>query len=236
MNETKNETKPTALKAKVYQKIYWGDFLKDTMQLHGSEKGAYLLLIGCYFLSRRALPDDDSRLALITGLLPDEWRRVRPAIEPFFQVREGRWHHKRIEADILQADAEFQAKQHNARATNAKRYAQRHAERDAERPKSESEAPVPCARCLQSAAELGPEEETFARVKELVGEDAYHENKRLWPRILHYCPGCLADALTIVEHEKKQTTNGRPEAQPKESWAHNLVDTCKQLRAHRHGE
>lgn len=39
-----------------------------------------------------SLPDDDVRLARLTRLTPKQWKRTRPELEHFFQIRGGRWH------------------------------------------------------------------------------------------------------------------------------------------------
>lgn len=39
-----------------------------------------------------SIPDDDERLARIVGLLPQQWRRIRPSIQPFFKAKGGKWY------------------------------------------------------------------------------------------------------------------------------------------------
>lgn len=39
-----------------------------------------------------SLPDNDEQLARLAGLSPENWKRVRSEIEPFFRIKKGRWH------------------------------------------------------------------------------------------------------------------------------------------------
>jgi uncharacterized protein YdaU (DUF1376 family) len=91
-------TKPTA-----WMPMYWGDYLRDTGHLTTHQHGAYLLLIAHYWSSGQALPDDDLRLAKIARITPHLWNRTRGVIETFFKVENGRWHHPRIERELLAA-------------------------------------------------------------------------------------------------------------------------------------
>lgn len=76
--------------------IYWADYFGDTRHLSRGQHGAYLLLIGHYWLTG-SLPDDDRQLAIISGSTEEEWRIDRPILQALFF--DG-WRHKRVEAEL----------------------------------------------------------------------------------------------------------------------------------------
>lgn len=78
---------------------YVADFVADTQHLDSSLTGAYMLLIGHYWL-RGELPDDDEALARIARMSASEWRKSRLKIQPFFY--DG-WKHKRIDEELAHA-------------------------------------------------------------------------------------------------------------------------------------
>lgn len=88
---------------KAWFPFYVGDYLRDTSRLSTEAHGAYLLLILDYW-PNGAPPDDNGTLASITKLSPKAWLAMRPRLEPFFNVTDGRWMHKRIERELLLAE------------------------------------------------------------------------------------------------------------------------------------
>ena len=72
------------------------DYRADTGHLSTLEHGAYLLLIMHYWM-KGGLPDDDARLARITGMDPRQWAEAKPALEPLFTAG---WRHKRVEREL----------------------------------------------------------------------------------------------------------------------------------------
>lgn len=96
-----------------YQRIHWGDYLRDTMHLTTEEHGAYLLLIAAYWTRGKALEDDDRQLASITRMSLKKWKMVRPKISQFFEISEGHFHHFRIEKDLIKARQMVEAAQKN---------------------------------------------------------------------------------------------------------------------------
>ncbi len=78
---------------------YVADFTADTQHLDSSLTGAYMMLIGHYWL-RGSLPDDDSALARIARMSPPQWKKARPVLVAFFH--DG-WKHKRIDEEIAHA-------------------------------------------------------------------------------------------------------------------------------------
>lgn len=80
--------------------INWGDYLKDTRDLSTLQHGAYLLLIAHYW-QHGGLPDDETRLAAVTGLTAAKWRSIRDPIVAKFQ--DG-LRHKRIDYELEKAE------------------------------------------------------------------------------------------------------------------------------------
>lgn len=78
-------------------------YLADTTHLRTLEHGAYFKLILVYWQRGGALPDDDERLARITGLTARQWAKVRNVLVEFFDVSDGVWRHHRIDAEHAQA-------------------------------------------------------------------------------------------------------------------------------------
>lgn len=77
--------------------LYTDAYLADTRHLTTEEHGAYLLLLMCAWRGRECqLPDDNKSLARITGLSPTRWRRIRPGLEPFFEIGHGWWRQKKL--------------------------------------------------------------------------------------------------------------------------------------------
>lgn len=88
----------TAIKA--WMPIYWGDYLRDTAHLSTAEHGAYLLLIGHYWVTAKPLPDDEEKLRRIARMDRDEWVSSRETISAFFVIADGLWVHQRVEIEL----------------------------------------------------------------------------------------------------------------------------------------
>lgn len=71
---------------------FFGDaYLADTTHLTTEEHGAYfLLLLAAWRQGDCALPDDDHKLARITGLTIRKWKAIRPTILGFWIGENGR--------------------------------------------------------------------------------------------------------------------------------------------------
>lgn len=93
----------TPARPDTWMPLYWGDYFKDTNHLSIAEHGAYLLLIGHYWSSGKALPDDDEKLAQITRQGVAGWRKMRPTLADFFTIVRGKWNHERVEKEITTA-------------------------------------------------------------------------------------------------------------------------------------
>jgi uncharacterized protein YdaU (DUF1376 family) len=105
----------------LYMPFHPTDYLTDTAYLRtAQEHGAYLLLLINYWQSGNPLPDDDRKLAAIAKVTDAEWAAISPAIREFFQARDGRLYHKRVEAELKKAREKSQAARDavNSRKTN----------------------------------------------------------------------------------------------------------------------
>jgi uncharacterized protein YdaU (DUF1376 family) len=72
-------------------------YLADTTHLTTEEHGAYLLLLmAAWRQDDCGLPDDDRKLARITGLTPRKWASMKPTIMEFWQVEGGRIYQSRL--------------------------------------------------------------------------------------------------------------------------------------------
>lgn len=79
--------------------LYTGDWDADTAHLDCEQDGAYGRLVRWYWRNSRPPPDDDAQLARIVRMDLKRWRRLRPVIALFFQVGNGVWRHKRVDAE-----------------------------------------------------------------------------------------------------------------------------------------
>lgn len=87
-------------KPDAWMPLYTGDWDGDTAHLSCEEDGAYGRLIRTYW--RKGPPaDDDLTLSRIVRMDLRAWRKLRPTIESFFQVADGVWRHKRVDAELI---------------------------------------------------------------------------------------------------------------------------------------
>lgn len=87
-------------KKNAWMPMYWGDYLRDTGHLGTIEHGAYLLLIGHYWVTGKPLPDDDYQLRHIAKVSGHNWKKIRNIIENLFEIKDGYWFHARIEGEL----------------------------------------------------------------------------------------------------------------------------------------
>jgi uncharacterized protein YdaU (DUF1376 family) len=112
--------------------LYIGDYLADTGHLSQAEHGAYLLLIMAYWRNGGPLPDDDRVLRRISKTAPGKWGKMRSCMIHFFDPCMGSnletctgnkiWRHKRIDAELENANKQTIAKRKGGLATSAKRW------------------------------------------------------------------------------------------------------------------
>ena len=99
----------------VWMPLFIGDFLRETAHLSTEERGAYLLLQMHFWVSAKGLPDDDARLANITGLPLDRWLAMREVLAPFYVIDDGRWRHESLQAEWMKAKGRREANQKRAK-------------------------------------------------------------------------------------------------------------------------
>jgi uncharacterized protein YdaU (DUF1376 family) len=83
-----------------YMQFYPAKYLADTAHLTTLEHGAYLLLIFNYWQRDKPLQDINTRLSSVARVSKTEWETVRPALEEYFDIRDGFWYHNRLESDL----------------------------------------------------------------------------------------------------------------------------------------
>jgi uncharacterized protein YdaU (DUF1376 family) len=111
----------SAGKTDIWMPVYIGDYLADTMHLSTEQHGAYLLLL--FHLWRRGiLQDDDAVLAQITGLPISAWTISRAVLAEFFEIRDGQWHHGRVEREKLRTAAKQKLNANRAKLAASARW------------------------------------------------------------------------------------------------------------------
>lgn len=103
--------------------IYWGDYVRDTGNLNNAGHGAYLMLIKHYWCIGEPLSDDDDELWRIACCdSKRDWLILRPRIARFFQIAEGKWRHRRVDAELEKAAAITSAKAEGGREGARRRW------------------------------------------------------------------------------------------------------------------
>jgi uncharacterized protein YdaU (DUF1376 family) len=92
------------IKADIWMPLYIDDWDGKTKHLDCEQDGAYGRLVRQYWRVG-PLPDDDAQLARIVGMERARWRKHRSVIAAFFEIREGRWHHSRVDEEMERARA-----------------------------------------------------------------------------------------------------------------------------------
>jgi len=86
-------------KADIWMPLFIGSYLADTTRLTTEQHGAYLLLIMDYWRSGPP-PDDDLILANVARCTLGNWKKIRVALEGFFEIKNERWVHGKIEKEL----------------------------------------------------------------------------------------------------------------------------------------
>lgn len=110
----------------------WTDaYLGDTTHLTTIEHGAYLLLLMTAWRTRDCrLPDDDRLLARYTRCGPNQWKKLRPILEPFFVVENGHWWQRRLTDEASAVRQRKESAAANGRASALKRKGRHSTERE----------------------------------------------------------------------------------------------------------
>lgn len=108
-------------KVDVWIPLYIGDYLSSTSRLTTEQHGAYLLLIMDYW-KNGPLPDDDAILAQICRMTPDAWSNACSTIRAFFEQDGSKLIHRRIDAELVEAQDGKAKRKAKAEAAAAKRW------------------------------------------------------------------------------------------------------------------
>ena len=108
-------------KSDAWMPFYVGDYLSATGRLTTEQHGAYLLILLDYWKNGPP-PNDDGVLAALARLSPLAWKKAKPALLAFFEVKDGLLIQKRVEKERGKA-AEISAERSEAgKAGAAKRW------------------------------------------------------------------------------------------------------------------
>ncbi len=89
---------------------YVRDFKAKTSHLSLAERGAYRALMDEYWERQGPLPACDKALCRIIVAFPDEWTEIKSNVLSFFEEREGRLYHARVDEEIRKAQSQHSAK------------------------------------------------------------------------------------------------------------------------------
>lgn len=111
-----------------YMPLFVADYLADTRHLTPAQHGAYLLLIMNYWQTAKPLPNDDVKLARITGMSKRDWARNRAIILEFFSEQENLLVHSRIAQELSRVEAKSLKSKKAAQASVERRFGERSAD------------------------------------------------------------------------------------------------------------
>jgi uncharacterized protein YdaU (DUF1376 family) len=85
--------------------VFPRDLIADTAHLSPEQFGAYCrILFHTWIANGQALADDERRMAHLVGVSVHRWRtHLRPVLVEFFDLGDGHWHQKRLEAEWAKA-------------------------------------------------------------------------------------------------------------------------------------
>jgi uncharacterized protein YdaU (DUF1376 family) len=109
-------------KTDIWMPVFLGDHLAETTHLTTTQHGAYFLLLMATWMAGGSLLDDDTRLAAIARMTPQEWAAHRDTLAEFFTVADGRWHHEAVARERAHAEDNKQKKSTAGSKGAAKRW------------------------------------------------------------------------------------------------------------------
>jgi uncharacterized protein YdaU (DUF1376 family) len=90
-------------KTSTWMPIYIGDYLKDTMHLSAEEHGAYILLIMHYWVNG-PIKNDEQYMLTVARIKPSRVsRKTLSTVSKFFELKNGYYHHSRIDKEHKEA-------------------------------------------------------------------------------------------------------------------------------------
>lgn len=103
--------------------LYTDAYLADTHHLSTEAHGAYfLLLISTWRNNGVPFADDDENLARMVRLPLRRWKIIRPLLTPFFNLSDGTWRQKRLEATWAEVAQKISTNRVNGMKGNALRH------------------------------------------------------------------------------------------------------------------
>lgn len=122
MNGARKATGMTTDKTDIWFPFYPGDYLRDTMHLSTVQHGAYMLLIMHYWMVGGPISAELDGVYSACKADRYTWPKIKPLLTEFFELRDGKYHHKRLDEEIAKAK-ELKEKQRarTAAATEARK-------------------------------------------------------------------------------------------------------------------
>lgn len=84
---------------------YIGDFFTVTASMTGHEVGAYQLILAQLWKAGGAIKADDRQLAKLVKANPRQWKEIKEALWPLFEIKGGDLTHPETTAEIQKARA-----------------------------------------------------------------------------------------------------------------------------------
>ena len=100
--------KDKSKKVDLYMPLWIGDYLADTSRLTTIQHGAYLLLIMDYWRNGE-IPDNDGILSQVCRMTRDEWSENKSVVMGFFDLKDGKYCHGRIDSELNMAKEKREA-------------------------------------------------------------------------------------------------------------------------------
>lgn len=154
--------------SKPWMPWYVADFVGDTQHLDAAETGAYMLLLGHYWLNGGKLPEGEAAMARVARMTAAQWKRSRDALLKFFP--DG--HNKRADEELAHA-AEVSSKR-RASAKQKHSNSSANAPPNAEQKDTHARATSPSQSQEDAAPAGAPSDEAdlFRRGKQVLGNQA----------------------------------------------------------------
>jgi len=115
-----------------YYKHYIGDFQRDTTHLSLTARGAYLALMHHYYATEEPLPAEHAACCRIAGAFSKAERDGVKEVMGFFELKDGKLWHKRIEAELEKGEKRSDKNREIALAREARKRAEKDAQADHE--------------------------------------------------------------------------------------------------------
>lgn len=100
--------------------FYTDAYIADTQHLTNEEHGVYIrLLIFAWRMPDCSLPNDDKRLAIMVGVTPSKWRKLKPSVMSFWALDGEVWRQKKL-TEVRERVAKSVQQKSNAGIASAK--------------------------------------------------------------------------------------------------------------------